>query len=271
MGFGTNNDDNGRMVTRYNLYNNSGIMGTHGADTSNFGQRYFEAYNNVAVFNAYSNGTTLNLNDWFFLRGGTYVIYNNTIPAFTSQDYGSKPDINMTVMNLQRNGGPNPCWGQNTSNGAEFHAPRQVGMGYVTGNGSANDPAVGVSSSSSDSITYVGDSEPGYIWGNTRSPLSATISDYGGSNCSNPDTSTNYIVQGRDYFNGSTVKPGWAPYTYPHPLRSGTSTSTPTPAPPVNAQGVVQTTTTTTTTTKTTAKPATKSTTTQPATPKNPQ
>jgi hypothetical protein len=232
FGFAVANDDNGRMVVRYSFYDNSGMMGTHGADTSNYGQRYFELYNNVANFNGYTNGTTFNLNDWFYLRGGTYVIYNNTIPPLTSQDYGNKPDINMTVMNLQRNGGPDPCWGSGTSGGANYHAPRQVGMGYVTGTGK---DGVG---QANDSITYAGDSEPAYIWNNTRSPLNSSISDYGGSDCKSPDTSANYIVLNRDYFNGSTAKPGWSPYTYPHPLR-GSQTSAPAPAPPIQLSGVV--------------------------------
>ena len=137
----------------------------------------------------------------------------------------------MTVMNLQRHAGPNPCWGAGTSGGARYYAPRQVGMGYVTGKGTSG------LGSTKDSITYVGDSEPAYIWGNSRQPLSnVSVSDYGGSECTNPDRSANYIVAGRDYFNG-TAKPGWTPYTYPHPfiqgiqLGSGGPTSQPTPVP----------------------------------------
>jgi hypothetical protein len=230
MGFTTSTDDNGRAVWRYNLYDNSGV-GTHGADTSNFGQRYFEFYNNNMVFEPYTDGTTFNINTWFYLRGGTFLIYNNTISALISQDYGNKPDVNMTVMNLQRNAGPDPCWGAGTSGGADYPAPRQVGMGYVTGTGK---DGLG---QTKDPITYAGDSEPGYIWGNTRSPLNAQISDYGGSDCKSPDSSANYIGLNRDYFNGSTAKPGWAPYTYPHPLR-GSQTAASSPAPPIQLKGV---------------------------------
>ena len=112
----------------------------------------------------------------------------------------------MTVMNLQRNAGPNPCWGAGTSGGADYHAPRQVGFGYVTGTGK---DGLG---RSTDSITYVGDGEPAYAWGNSREPLANIVtSDYGGSECTGPDTSKNYIVSGRDYFNSSAAKPGWAP------------------------------------------------------------
>ena len=223
--------DNGREVARYNLFDNS-ALGTHGADTAQYGQRYFEFYNNVGVFEGYNDGTTFNMQDWFFVRGGTFVIHDNTLPALSSTDYGTKPDINMTVMNLQHNAGPDPCWGAGTSNGADYHAPRQVGFGYVTGTGKdglgrTNDP-----------VTYAGDSEPGYIWANSRQPLgNVTVSDYGGTECANPDTSVNYIVSGRDYFNGSTAKPGYTPYTYPHPLRQGSGSA---PAPPTGLAAVVE-------------------------------
>ncbi len=227
----TDIDDNGRVVFRYTLFNNAGF-GTHGADTSNYGQRHFEYYNNIGVFNAYSDGTTFDMCWWFFIRGGTFVIYNNTLPALVSGDYGTKSDADMTVMNLQRNAGPDACWGAGTTNGRDYHAPRQVGMGYVTGQGH---DGLG---RTDDSITYVGDSEPGYIWGNSRQPLGNTATeDYGGTECTNPDTSANYIVLNRDYFNGSTAKPGWTPYTYPHPLRGGGGSP---PSPPSNLQALPQ-------------------------------
>jgi len=238
----TDNDDNGRMVFRYNLVDNSQFS-THGADTSNYGERYFEYYNNTGVFNAYSDGSTFNLNGWLFIvRGGTFVMHDNTLPALSSQDYGSKADVAMTVMNLQRGGGPDPCWGAGfTTPGQYYHAPRQVGMGYVTGTGTANYPPDGVNNSSTDSITYVGDSEPVYIWNNSRS-MNISLSD--GSGCPTTptlDSSSNYIVSGRDYFNG-TAKPSYTPYTYPHPLTqgSGSTGSGSTVNPPTGLAATVQ-------------------------------
>lgn len=233
----TDNDEGARSVFRYNLFNNAGF-GTHGADGNPLGQRYFEYYNNTGVFNGYSDGTTFNMNWWFFVRGGTYVIHDNTLAPITSQDYPGQPDVNMTVMNLQRNIGANPCWGAGTSNGADYFAPHQVGMGYVTGKGvdGKGQSTYSISMYGYPNPQYVGDSEPGYIWGNSRQPLNAGTSDYGFTqpdSCtgSTYDTSANYIKLNRDYFNGSTAKPGYTPYTYPHPLRSGTSSPTPTPTP----------------------------------------
>jgi hypothetical protein len=239
----TDDDDNGRFVFRYNLMNNAGF-GTHGADTSPYGQRYFEYYNNTGVFNGYSDGSTFNLNWWVFVRGGSYVVHDNNLTTLTSTDYGTKADVLMIVMNLQRNAGPNPCWGANYSTpGQYYHAPRQVGYGRVTGTGTANFPTDKVSAATTDSVTYVGDSEPAYIWNNSVSPLpNIETEDYGAGNtdsCSGGtlDSTKNYAVLNRDYFNGSTAKPSYAPYTYPHPL-AGTSTQKSGPLPPVNVKAV---------------------------------
>jgi hypothetical protein len=223
----TDNDEGARSVFRYNLFNNAGF-GTHGADTSLIGQRYFEYYNNTGVFNGYADGTTFNMNWWFFIRGGTFVIHDNTLPPLNSTDYPNKPDLNLTVMNLQRNAGANPCWGSGTTSGADYHAPQQVGMGHVTGTGvdGLGRSTYSIASWGWPTPEYVGDSEPGYVWANSRSSLNVQASDYGSGqsdSCtgSTYDKSANYIVANRDYFNGSTPKPGYTPYTYPHPLTQG--------------------------------------------------
>lgn len=222
----TDNDEGARSVFRYNMLDNSGF-GTHGVDSGPLGSRYFEFYNNVGVFEGYTNSTTFNMNWWMFVRGGTYVITNNTLPPITSQDFNTKLDVNMTVMNLQRTLGPNPCWGAGHSGGTFYYTPRQVGMGRVTGTGVAgngsstyNASALGFSATE-----YVGDPEPGYIWNNSRQPLTNVgDSDYGSGSPDScppsptPASSVNYIVANRDYFNGSTAKPGYTPYQFPHPL-----------------------------------------------------
>ncbi|MGA2515981.1 MAG: hypothetical protein ABSG44_05470 [Thermodesulfobacteriota bacterium] len=226
-------DDNSRCVWRFNLMDHA-EFGTHGPDTSNYGQRHFEYYNNTGVYYGYSDGTTLNFpNGWVgLLRGGTGIVYNNVLPLANSSDYGSSNnhDVKAGVMNLQRNGGPNPCWAAegpsciSATAGQYYPAPRQVGMGYITGTGK---DGLG---STTDSITYVGDSEPVYIWNNVRSQSGATTALYvvlfdgagAGTNCGNLsacDSSSNYIESGRDYFNtASTAKAGYTPYTCPHPL-----------------------------------------------------
>ena len=199
-------DDNAKAVWRYSTFDNAGT-GTHGADSSSYGVRHYEFYENTFLFNGYNNGTTMNVNWWFYLRGGSGVFFSNFLPAISSTDYGTKSSFNMTVMNLQRNAGPHPCWGAGTTNGADYPAPRQVGMGYVTG------------LSASDSYTYNGDSEPLYAWGNTGSGATAFgRTDFGGTSCASPDTTANYIVYGRDVFTNTVDASYPGAYTYPHPL-----------------------------------------------------
>jgi len=82
----TDNDDNGRMVVRYNVEDNAGGA-THGADTSTVGMRTMEYYNNAGIFETYSDGTTANMNWWMFVRGGTLVWHDNTLPAISSGDW----------------------------------------------------------------------------------------------------------------------------------------------------------------------------------------
>jgi hypothetical protein len=214
-------DDNAKAVVRYCLFNNAGF-GSHGADTSNIGVRHYEFYNNTFLFNGYNDGNTLNLNYYFFLRGGTGAFTDNVITDITSTDYGNKGEMTAIVMNLRRSAGPNPGWGSNIS-GIQYPAPRQVGMGRVTGTG------VDGLGRTNDSFTYVGDSEPMYIWNNTGTLVPGII-DYSPSDFTNPDSSVDYFIQNRNFFVG-TAKPGYTKYTYPHPLRTSGVISAPAPTP----------------------------------------
>ena len=232
-----NFDDNSRAVVRYNLFDNTG-SGTHGADTSNYGNRHFEFYNNVGLFEGYKDGSTANLNFWLLIRGGTFVYHDNVLPAISSQDYGTKSDIDVAVEQLSRDAGPHPCWGTSpTIPGQYYFAPRQAGMGYVTGAGSTQGTQANgyFGPASHDTYTYVGDSEPMYIWNNTRTAGGSTTAlnvNYATDNegCSNEDSQSNYVASGRDFFNtASTAKPGYTPFTYPHPLTQGIGLTLPNP------------------------------------------
>jgi hypothetical protein len=224
-------DDNCRIVIRHNTFDNSSIT-SHGADTSNFGARHFEIYNNTFIFTNYNDcdgSRTANLAYFIYIRGATGVITDNTgLANMASCAWGLKPALNMTVMTLQRNAGPNPCWGQNSSGGAKYPSPRQVGHGNVTGAGHDG------TGRTNDIWTYVGDLEPLYIWNPIVTP---GVSDYAPGapdSCAGAptgyDVSTNYLVAGRDYFADGTAKPGYTKFTYPHPLRPVAVA----PAPPTN-------------------------------------
>jgi hypothetical protein len=215
-------DDNCRIVIRHNTFDNSSIT-SHGADTSAIGSRHVEIYNNIFIFTDHNDcdgSQTANLAYFIFMRGATGVIADNTgLANMHSCAWGDKPAVDMTVMNLQRSAGPNPCWGESSSGGAKYPSPRQLGFGYVTGNGRDG------TGRQFDSFTYVGDSEPFYIWNQTPA-VTPVRSDFGAQSgaCAGApvgyDTTSNYLVQGRDYFLG-TPKPGYTKYAYPHPLRAG--------------------------------------------------
>ncbi len=205
----TDLDDNAKAVFRYNLFNNS-ALGSHGADTSNVGMRHIEIYNNEFIQET-RNGLVFNLNQWFFWRGGTGVVTDNIMPNLNTQDYGDKPEILMTVLNLWRNSGPYPCWGATTP-GVQYPAPHQQGQGH---NGTT---------------TF---SEPIYIWNNSSAPVVRVSNDAQGNICgAGADSALDYVRSGRDFFNDGTARPGYAKYEYPHPARG--NSPRPGPLAPAN-------------------------------------
>ena len=234
------NDNNGRLVFRYNMMDNASAT-THGADSSTYGERYFEYYNNTNIYSSAgsSDSTTFNLgHGWILVRGGSFVAHDNTWNTISG--YYNGPDIMMAEFALQEPYANVGCWGAGwtTNAGEYYHAPRQVGYGYVTGTGTANYPRDGVNNSSTDATTYVGDSEPAYIWGNSPGNTTGYGDGADPSGCTSPvAASSNYIVSGTDFIVG-TAKPGYTPYTYPHPLTVGSGD--PPPAAPTGLTAAVQ-------------------------------
>lgn len=210
-------DSNARAAMRYCIFNNAGTT-THGNDSSYYGVRHYQYYNNKFIFNDLGNAT-LPLNWWFFLRGGTGVFADNEMDNINSSWWGDKAEFQLAVLNLREAWGPYACWGAGIA-GVQYPAPRQIGQGYVTGAG-VTDPTWG----------YRGDSEPMYIWNNVGS-YSVSMANGGGS-CTDADSSSDYIQSGRDYII-NVPKPGFVKYTYPHPLRAMATGATPT-APQVVA------------------------------------
>lgn len=202
-------DDNARTVIRHNTIENSGIV--HHGDTSTPGGRWSEIYNNTFVWNPAGGGQAQppNVNSFIALRAGTTVIFNNVIPNITSQAWGDKREVTFFAENLRRNQGELACWE------GGYPIPYQVGRG-------ADSSAAQIS-------------EPVYLWDNTGAGNygSPRIGDYpcgqpnSCPNCTTRDSATTYIVPGRDY-HLETQRPGYTPYTYPHPL---TGSSAPPPRP----------------------------------------
>jgi hypothetical protein len=224
-------DDGGRLNYRYNFNDNAGFA-VHGADSSPGGNRYFDYNNNLGIFGGYSDGhSTLNMQNWILIRGGSMLVHDNALPDLVSGDGGQKGNIIMAVWNLQWNINANHCWGSGfVTPGQYWPVPRQIGRGYTTGTSTANYPPDGVNNSTTDTTGYfVGDLDPVYIWNNSgavgpNGGNSFSLSDglNIGSNCpAGYDSVVNYAVQNRDFY--ILPKPGYVPYTYPHPL-TGIST-----------------------------------------------
>lgn len=72
-------------------------------------------------------------------------------------------------------------------------------------------------------------SDPMYFWNNTGT-MAVSANDQT-DECGNGLRTANFILSGRDYFNG-TAKPGYTKYPYPHPLRGGAVS----PRPPTNVR-----------------------------------
>jgi hypothetical protein len=180
-------DSNSRAVVRHCTFDNAGI-GTHGADTSPSGTRHWEIYDNTFIFEPTTNGVVLNLNWWFFIRGGTGVITGNVMPDIISQDWGDKGEDTMIVENIRRNAGPYACW-------TTYPAPHSPGHGH-------------------NGVREITD--PIRIWNNA--PVNqASVSQYEPDECGNGELASDFTQINRDYILG-TPRPGYQKYTYPHPL-----------------------------------------------------
>ncbi len=188
-------DDNSRTVVRHCTFDNSAIT-SHGQDTSPAGARHWEVYNNTFTFTASGENYPLNLNYFFFVRGGTGVIANNMIPHIGSETWGEKSEITLTVFNIRRSSQFVPCQ-------TSYPAARQIGQSYKNG---------------------VRITDPIYLWGNTGNGNynNPAIIDYEPDQCGHGQLGANYIKLDRDYVLGS-AKPAYVEYPYPHRLRSTAS------------------------------------------------
>ena len=226
----TNFDSNSRVVTRHCTFDNAGL-GSHGADTSPTGARHWEVYNNTFILEPTTNGVVLNVNYWFFIRGGTGVITDNVMPQIISQDWGHKNAVHMIVENIRRSGtsgrypmGPYPCR-------SAYPCPHSPGQG--------NDGSSGT--------MLAGDfTDPIRIWNNTG-PVDSSdvaVAQYEPDECGNGTLATDFTQIKRDYFfstDSTAARPGYVKLAYPHPARSGSQrppppTASATPSSPQTAQ-----------------------------------
>jgi hypothetical protein len=215
----TNFDDNSRAVVRYCTLNNA-TLNSHGQETSTWGTRHWEIYHNT--FNYSTSGRAyggdsypLNMNGWFGVRGGTGVIADNAMDDIPFNKLG----ILLTVYSISRVDSI-PCQ-------TAYPAAHQTGQGWsAVSTAHYGNPVV-----PKDGTGAVPD--PIYIWNNTGTettdPAYVGIYQYTPDECGNHEKIGTFLQEGRDYF-VNEARPGWTPYTYPHPLRRnalGASGSTP--------------------------------------------
>ncbi len=191
-------DDSSRSVVRYNVFNNSS-WNSHGFATSPIGNRHFEIYGNQ--FNQQDPSVNQNWQIW--IRGGTGVIFNNYIQDLNGVMWGNKPEIQLSVRAASDGGGQYPGGCCTT-----YPCIRQLGQNY----------------SASSQFT-----DPIYIWNNTGGYAVTPDQEWG--TCGG--AASKFMQSGRDYVMAAP-RPGYTPYTYPHPLR--TDALRPSPPSALNAQ-----------------------------------
>jgi hypothetical protein len=232
-------DDSGRVVIRHSqIIGSSGL--THGLGAHS--GRSVELYNNSYT---YPNSKRA-LGRYFWFRGGTAVVTNNDIQWINGPSYPDKLSFCFIVEGARWNAGGHGC-----CTGWMCH--NQVGSGA-----SATVQSTLLISASQSPLDVYQISDPVYIWNNRgtgqgSSHYGTNDVDPAQDNCHkiNPATgqefsTTDFYKAGRDYFYddssnpNSGAKPGWAPYTYPHPLRQGSGVSGTPPAAPTNLGATVQ-------------------------------
>ncbi len=200
----------GRVVFRYNKLTQANTT-SHGVDSS---QRYRsirsqEIYNNTYTF---PSNMPADFIAWF--RGGTGVMFNNTVNVPAGLN-------NMAKHSNLRDSGSYSPWGKcdgsspydlNTSGQSGYRCVDQPGSG--TSRNLAGNPTPSATANTVDPI---------YVWNNT---LNGTANNCGVWGCGDDG----HVKASRDIIFG-TPRPGYVPYTYPHPLQKGTGTNAAPSAP----------------------------------------
>ena len=196
----------GRVVYRNNIFNNC-TWANHGTESSgrHRSQRQFEIYNNSWTWDMKGN----NFASMIGARGGVGVVFNNTA-TITNGSVNNFFDIS-----YYRASQPFSPWGQCPSAWDQSSTSCLDQTGKGQGNlisGDSPSPAVWP-----NQVT-----DPTYVWNNTINGSASPAASH----------APTVVVIGRDLMN--QVRPGYAPYAYPHPLVTSTGATNPPPAPPQN-------------------------------------
>ena len=189
----TDSEYGGAYVFRNNVVNDT-TLEAHSIQGTNRAARKWEIYNNS--FNQVSRSM------WspIFLRGGTGVVFNNTFNGSWSL-----PQIALdNVRSCTNAGTPGLCdgtspWDGNIPGGSGYPCRDQIGRStdqYLWTTGTPY-PTQAL--------------DPAYSWNNRHGSNAVNFFQH---NCA---LSQAHIQPNRDYYN-NIEKPGYTPYTYPHPL-----------------------------------------------------
>ena len=196
-------DHGGRVVIRHCKLRNM-PMGTHGADSQPLinGQNPNQSVLQVEIMHNEITVTDA-LDTFFFLRGGTATVFDNTV----NKEGGGFLNTFIKTAFYRATPGNGVC-PVDRYYPADYVGTQQPGSGVVDSPG--QDPKM---------PNEPWGSVPIYSW-NNRLNLPVVWGEVGGNSFTLPD---------RDYFVGKP-RPGYTEYTYPHPLRAeGTR-----PSPPTN-------------------------------------
>jgi hypothetical protein len=201
----------GRFVFRYNTVTNSSVD-AHSVQGWNRACRRWEVYENTIQLVNAAYFTPI------FIRGGTGVIFDNTITGSWSEPFISFDNVrsfdNRSSWFPIDQTHPGVCNGSSPWDGIQaangWPCRDQIGRGRDNWQWTSGNPYPSQTS------------EPAYLWGNTMNGAPAQVRIR--------NNSGNWIQAGRDYVNG-TPRPGYVPLAYPHPMSTGGSTPTPPPPP----------------------------------------
>jgi len=185
----------GRYVFRYNTVTDAYVE-AHSSQDGRRGSRSFEIYGNTIAQSAKSIYMP------FRLRGGTGVVYNNTITGtFGIKRIGLDNVRSFSDTHYPGLADGNKDWDGNLGVGAAAGWPARDQLGCAVDDWQWTD--------NENIPTQTLD--PAYFWDNVDE-LDAAVTPLVINSCDH------HIVADQDYVVG-TEKSGYIPYTYPHPLR----------------------------------------------------
>jgi hypothetical protein len=181
-------DSGGRQVFRYNTTKFS-MWETHDKARSGLvSANAYEIYNNTFW-------TDTDIHKAIDVSAGTGVIWGNTITGPYGIPIGAMDYKSFDPRSVKKCDGTDKA-DQNTPGQSGWRCQYQIGS---MGEGST---AYGY---------------PLYLWSNTNKASSIGMACTPGQGC-------DHVQSGRDYINnGTTPKPGYTPFTYPHPLQGNSS------------------------------------------------